>query len=128
MATLHHEFDVLKELLKDDPQRFETVLVSERKFLAAEGHLRELGSLLRNAHIDEIQAIVSESRRKMNNEVDGILSSGLLKNSARHAPRNCKRQECRNARANSQRPEACTGIQLCTSDHGRIGIQQKHLG
>ncbi len=79
MTALHHEFDVLKELLKDDPARFETVLVSERKFLAVEGHLRELASRLRTAHIDELQSIVTDARRKMNNEVDGIVSAGLLK-------------------------------------------------
>lgn len=79
MNFLRQDFITLKQLVQDDPKKLEAVQFSEQKFNAVQEELRQLGMRMRTARIDEVNDIVTDARKRLNAEIDGIVSSGLLK-------------------------------------------------
>lgn len=79
LKALHTDFDTLKELLKDDPEKLKAVKYSEQKVYNIEDQLSILNKRLRSASMDEFSDIVTQARKGLNAEVDGVISSGILK-------------------------------------------------
>ena len=80
LALVHKDIDTLKVLLKDDPDKFERLLISERKFYKAEALMSNFENQIRHADsLDGVSELINNTRHQVNLATDGVLSSGLLK-------------------------------------------------
>ncbi len=79
MSDIHNNFDQLKQLLKNDPEKLAAVLRSEQGIYSAERHLDELMREIQHTSINELQDVLLLYRRKINNDFTETLGAGLLK-------------------------------------------------
>jgi PAS domain S-box-containing protein len=79
IANIHKQFDELKLLLKDDPEKLAAVLGSEQGIYAVERHLAEMNKRLLQANFGDVQQILAQERRRMNSDFETVLSTGFLK-------------------------------------------------